>query len=77
MVGLSVDRRRLHLSVSDGGAAHARELQRGLRPFLRTPSSPGYGLGLAIVADTVAGLRGKLTWSTRPTRFTMSLRRPS
>ena len=40
-------------------------------------ASPGFGLGLAIVADTVAGLQGKLTWSTQPTRFTMSLKRPS
>ena len=75
VVRLHADRRRLHFTVTDGGAARARELQRGLRPFLRTQASPGFGLGLAIVADTVASLSGKLTWGTRPTRFTMSLKR--
>ena len=75
VVRLHADRRRLHLSVSDAGAARTRELRRGLRPFLRTRASPGFGLGLSIVADTVAGLQGKLTWSAGPTRFTLSLRR--
>ena len=74
-VRLHADRRRLHLTVSDGGAARTRELRRGLRPFLRTRASPGFGLGLSIVADTVAGLRGKLRWGTHPTRFTLSLKR--
>ena len=75
VVQLRADRRRLHLTVRDGGTARAGELQQGLRPFLRTRASPGFGLGLAIVADTVTGLRGKLTWGTRPTRFTMSLKK--
>ena len=71
------------LSVEDTGTGMSKEQQaRIFTPFERLGNAvteDGFGLGLAIVADTVKLLKGKVTVESKPgkgSRFTVSLPLP-
>lgn len=64
----------LAVRVRDAGATPELSLAHALEPYHRDPSSPGLGLGLAIVARVAKLLGGTLVHEPSPTTFELRVR---
>ena len=71
MLDASLVENVLTVVVTDGGDLDGVALEELCGAFHRGDESRGLGLGLQIVAETVADLGGTLELTTRPTRFEM------
>lgn len=65
----------LSITVEDAGKCEAASLKEMTKAFSKGPASQGVGLGLSIVDKVIQNLGGTLIFASRPTRFSLQLRR--
>ena len=62
------------IQVQDQGKSEFTSMNEMAKPFYKSHSSRGLGLGLAIVRKIVMSMHGELFYQANPTRFTIQLR---
>jgi signal transduction histidine kinase len=72
-VRLWIKNKRLQITVKDHGTCEYHSLEDMSDAFVRRPGSQGMGLGLNIAKLVASEWGGELSYSNRPTSFTLSL----
>jgi signal transduction histidine kinase len=75
VVRVRADAKAVRCSVTDAGRPAFASLQELARPFAKSGSSRGLGLGLTITRHTIRAMGGELTFRPDPSTFTLSMGR--
>lgn len=73
-VQVAIIKKKLSISVKDGGECKFDTLDEMTYAFLKGSSSGGIGLGLNIVKRIIEEMKGELLYNKEPTRFTLTLK---
>lgn len=75
-IKINIQKNRLSIAVEDQGICEFDHFKQMTETFVKNSQSQGMGLGLGMVQSIVRELGGKMTFTQKPTTFTLVLPQP-